>query len=106
MLKQEEQKFDLLENLREAARTGITITKDAMSRCSEKDVSISGTFVSASELTELKKLLIKAEQAKSIEELRLLLNEDSIPVELVIIDQFWGRFQELIYNLEREEPER
>lgn len=106
MLKQEEQKFDLLENFREAARRGITIIKEATSRCSEEDVSINGTFVSAFELTELKKLLIKAEQAKSIKELRMLLNEDSIPVELVIIDQFWGGFQELIYNLEREEPER
>ena len=106
MLKQEEQKFDLLGNLRKTAEKGKKIVRKAILQSSGESVSISNTFVKVSELEELERLLQKAEQAKSINELRVLLNEDSIPVELVITDQFWGNFQRLIYNLCKEDIER
>ena len=99
MSKKEEQKFDLLEELRKAAVTGRTIVEDAIFQAPSEDVNISETFVKLSELEELENLLEKAENAKTIKDFKKLLTEESIPVELVVMDQFWGDFQELIYKL-------
>ena len=106
MLRKEDQKFDLLEELRKAAGTGKAIVEDAIFQAPSEDVSISETFVKASELEKLENLLKKAEKAKTLDEIRKLLNEETIPVELVVMDQFWGEFQELIYELSEKEPER
>ena len=99
MSKKEEQKFDLLEELQKAAVTGKTIVEDAIFQAPSEDVNISETFVKLSELEELENLLKKAENAKTIKDFKKLLTEESIPVELVVMDQFWGDFQELIYKL-------
>lgn len=106
MSKKEDQKFDLLEELRKATQTGKTIVENAISQSTSGDVSISETSVKASELKRLGKLLKKAEKATTIGDLRKLLNEETIPLELVIMDQFWGDFQKLIYELSMDERER
>lgn len=105
MKKQKEQKFDLLESLRKAAETGLMIVHGAIFQASGENVYISETFVRLEELEILENLLGKVKAAKTIEEMYMLLNEDSLPVELVITDQFWGDFQELIYKLSDKEKE-
>lgn len=105
MKTKKEQKFDLLESLRKAAETGLTIVHDAIFQAPGENVHISETFVKLDELESLEKLLGKVTVAETVEEMRMLLNEDSLPVELVIIDQFWGDFQELIYKLPKKEKE-
>lgn len=105
MLEKEDQEFDLLEELRKAAGTGRATVKEAIYQASREDVSISKTIVKASELEKFAELLEKVEVAENLIQIRKLLGEDTIPVELVIMDQFWGKFQKLIYVLtEDEEP--
>lgn len=105
MKNKKEQKFDLLESLRKAAEDGLIIVQDAIFQAPDENVHISETFVRQVELESLEILLGKVKEAQTIEEVQMLLNEDSIPVELVIIDQFWGDFQELIYKLPKKENE-
>lgn len=92
-MKKAEQNFDLLECLREAAKKGIVMVEDAIAQGPDE------AYVKEEEYQNLKKLLEKAEQVQTLEEMKRLINEDSIPVELVITEQFWGDFQELIYKL-------
>lgn len=91
--------FNLLDNLREAAESGIILIQDSILQSSGKIVSICDTNISIKELDELEKLLEKVKVATSIEEMKTLLTKDSLPTELVIIDQFWGDFQRSIYKL-------
>lgn len=102
MKRQEAQNFDLLEKFRITARNGKEIVEKAISEAKSTDVTISGTYVKSTELKKLKKTLEKVEKAQDLEEIRGLLNEETIPVELVIIDQYWGNFQVLIYELSEE----
>lgn len=106
MSKKEDQKFDLLEELRKAAKKGRNIIRDAISESSSEDVVINNTVINTYSLEKLEELLIKTERVKTLNGVRKLLNEETIPLELVIVDQFWGNFQELIYKLSRDEPER
>lgn len=106
MSKKEDQKFDLLEELRKAAKKGKNIIRDAISESSSKDVVINNTVINTSSLEKLEELLIKTERVKTLNGARKLLNEETIPLELVIVDQFWGNFQKLIYELSRDELER
>ena len=101
-MKKTEQNFDLLKSLREAAGKGLAMIEETIAQGPDE------AYVKTKELKALKALLEKAEQAQTLEEMRRLINEDSIPVELVVFEQFWGDFQELIYKLsdEREENER
>ena len=99
-------KFDLLEELRKAAKKGRNIIRDAISESSSEDVVINNTVINTYSLEKLEELLIKTERVKTLNGVRKLLNEETIPLELVIVDQFWGNFQELIYKLSRDEPER
>lgn len=105
MKTKKEQKFDLLKNLRKSAENGLIIVQDAIFQAPGENVHISETFVRQEELESLEVLLGKVKEAQTIEEVQMLLDEDSIPVELVIIDQFWGDFQELIYKLPKKENE-
>ncbi len=90
---------NLLDNLRKAAESGIILIQDSILQSSGDIVSIGNAKISIKELDELEKLLEKIKGAKSIEEEKQLLTVDSLPTELVIIDQFWGDFQRLIYKL-------
>ena len=101
-----EQKFDLIESLQKAAETGLTIVQDAIFQTTGENVYISETFIRLAELESLENLLEEVKVAETIDEMGLVLNEDSLPVELVIFDQFWGEFQELIYKLPNKEIER
>ena len=106
MSKKEDQKFDLLEELREAAKRGKSIIRDAISESSSENVIVNDTIIAKSCLEKLEEALIKMERVKTLNGARKLLNEETIPLELVIVNQFWGDFQELIYQLSRDEPER
>ena len=90
---------NLLDNLRKAAESGIILIQDSILQSSGDIVSMGNVKISIKELDELDKLLKKIKRAKSIEEEKQLLTVDSLPTELVIIDQFWGDFQRLIYKL-------
>lgn len=96
-----EQEFDLLESIQKAAKNGLIIVQDVIFQAPVENVNISETFVKQEVLETLEILLEKVHSAKTIEEVKMLLNEKSIPVELVIMDQFWGDFQELIYKLHK-----
>ena len=91
--------YNLLDNLRKAAESGIILIQDSILQSSGDIVNICNAKISIKELDELEKLLEKIKGAKSIEEEKQLLTVDSLPTELVIIDQFWGDFQRLIYKL-------
>ena len=91
--------YNLLDNLRKAAESGIILIQDSILQSSCYIVNIGNAKISIKELDELEKLLEKIKGAKSIEEEKQLLTVDSLPTELVIIDQFWGDFQRLIYKL-------
>ena len=99
MSKKEEQNFDLLKKIRKVAGIGKKIVEDAIFQAPSEDISISETFVKASELEKLEKMLGKAEKARTLNGIKKWLNEETIPVELVVMDQFWGEFQDLIYAL-------
>ena len=106
MKTKKEQKFDLLESLRKAAESGLIIVQGAIFQAPGENVHISGTIVKQEELTTLEIILGLVQKAETIEDVQMLLDEDSLPVELVIMDQFWGDFQELIYKLPKKENQR
>lgn len=90
---------NLLDNLRKAAESGIILIQDSILQSSGDIVSMGNAKISIKELDELDKLLEKIKGAKTIEEMKKLLTLDCLPTELVIINQFWGDFQRLIYKL-------
>ena len=103
MENKKEQNFDLLESIQIAAQAGQRLVHDVIFQAPDETVLISETLVSIKELEKLEVLIEKIKKTKTIEELRLLLDKNTLPVELVIIDQFWGDFQELIKELHKNE---
>ena len=100
------QNFDLLESIRCNAQIGLTRIQDVILQAPDKTVHISETLVESKVLEDLKVLLEKVQSAKTIGAVRMILSERSVPVELVVADQFWGDFQELIKEMHKKEIER
>lgn len=100
------QNFDLLETIRCNAQIGLTRIKDVLFQAPDKTIHISETLVETEVLEELEALLEKVQSAKTIGEVRLLLNTKTLPIEFVVADQFWGDFQELIKEMNKKESER
>lgn len=105
MKTKKKQDFDLLESIRNTAKSGLIIIQDVLFQAPDKTIHISETLVETEVLEELEALLEKVQSAKTIGEVRLLLNTRTLPVEFVVADQFWGDFQNLIKEIHQKEIE-
>lgn len=95
----EVQNFELLNVLRKKSELGQKFIEKALKEAGENDVIISGLFFRKDALNECKKRLIKAQQAESIDNLKKILEEDTIPMGLLNKEKFWQEFQDLIDEL-------
>ena len=106
MKNKKKQNFDLLESIRNTAQRGLTIIQDVLFQAPDKTIHISETLVETKVLEDLEALLEIVQSAKTIGEVKQILNTRSIPAELVVTDQFWGDFQDLIKEMHCKEIER
>lgn len=106
MKTKKKQNFDLLESIRSNAQRGLIIIQDIILQAPDKTIHISETLVEPKVLEDLELLLKKVQSAKTIGEVRLILNTRSLPVELIVADQFWGDFYDLIKEMHQKEIER
>lgn len=95
----EGQNFELLNVLRKKSKLGQKFIEDALSNAGENDVIISGLFFRKESLNECKKCLIEAQKAESIDDLKKILEEDTIPMGLLNKEKFWQEFQDSIDEL-------
>ncbi len=95
----EGQNFELLNILREKSKLGQKFIEEALCTAGENDVFISGLFFRKEALNECKKCLIEAQKAENIDDLKKILEEDTIPMGLLNKEKFWQEFQDSIDEL-------
>ena len=93
--------FELLNNLREFSRIGSSIIRDALAFSEKEDVRVGYAIIERKCLQELKETLERVSSIEIIEkeEMKALINEQTIPQELAMTSFFWSSFQQLIYKL-------
>ena len=99
MRKKEDQNFELLNSLKTASEIGIIHIEDVIFQSPDTDVNISETYVKTGVLDELLSLLKKVQKVKTLKRLKQLLKKNAIPIQLIVMDEFWGDFYELICTL-------
>ena len=91
--------YELLKSLRKKSELGQKFIEEALSNAGENDVFISGLFFRKDALVECKKHLIQAQKEENIDDLKKILEEDTIPMGLLNKEKFWQEFQDLIDEL-------
>ncbi len=99
MAQKKEENFELFKQIKAYVTLAEERVENAISRATGEDVCISDALVKVNELQKFFSSLKDAEKAKNFKEIRKFLKEDTIPLELVVMDPFWGEFQKLIYDL-------
>lgn len=96
----EVQKFELLKKLRQKALKGKKIIEKALNETTSKNIIVEGAILDRSVAEKFKQLLEKATITTDVNEMKKLFeDEEIIPLELIIVSQFWNKMQELVYSV-------
>jgi len=96
----EVQKFELLKLIREEAQKRLAMVEQSLTSSEEEMVQIENAIIERKRLETFKDTLEKAGKAQTIEDLKELLKEDVIPLEMLIVSESWEELQRLINLLE------
>ena len=80
----EEQKFALLERIRKKAKEGQAFLNEALDSATDETVEIDGEAFERKEVQRFRDILDEAIVAETLESLKSLLKEDTIPFEMLM----------------------
>lgn len=95
----EEQKSELLKNIREKAQEGLALVNERLESTTDEVVEVGGAIVERATLTEFKETLEKVGTVRTIKKLKVLLKEDVIPFDMFMANEYWEELQRLIFQL-------
>ena len=95
----EEQKSDLLKQIRKKAKVEITFLKENLNSTTDKFVEIEGQSLERKRVEHFIETLRKASEAETVESLKNLLKGDTIPLEMLMASKRWESLQRLIFKL-------
>lgn len=98
----EVQNSELLMEIQRKVKMGLVSVNSCLKSSSGDFVEIQGALVERRTLMDFKNVLEKAGENQNENELRTILEEDVIPLELLLASEFWEDLQRLIFKLHDE----